>query len=154
VLLVVLGVAFSGPYQEQYTLHLARDQATSIGSYQIKLNQLYEGESRVGTDGTPNVRFIEAELIVGDKNGAPLGVLSPQRRLYANFESQTYAEVDTLFSLGKEIYATLLSIDESGRATLTVNVNPLVNWLWIGGTVMCIFPFFGLRRVRRMKTDQ
>jgi|GEM_PF-292248 len=154
VLLIILGVAFSGPYQEQYTLQLARDQVATIGSYQIKLNQLYEGESQIGADGKPNVRFVEAELLVGDKNGAPLGVLSPQRRLYTNFENQTYAEVDTLFSLGKELYATLLSIDESGRATLTVNVNPLVNWLWIGGTVMCIFPFFGLRRVRRMKTDQ
>jgi cytochrome c-type biogenesis protein CcmF len=82
VLLITLGVAFSGPYQEQYTLQLAREQMATIGSYQIKLNQLYEGESQIGADGKPNVRFVEAELIVANKNGAPLGVLSPQRRLY------------------------------------------------------------------------
>jgi len=154
VLLIVLGIAFSGPYQEQYTLQLAREQVAPIGLYQIKLNQLYEGESQIGADGKPNFRFVEAELIVADKDGVPLGVLSPQRRLYANFEDQTYAQVDTLFSLGREVYATLLGIDENARATLTIHVNPLVNWLWIGGTIMCIFPFFGLRRVRRMQTDQ
>ena len=153
LLLCVLGVAFSGPYQEQYTLQLERDQVAAAGDYHIKLNQLYEGESQIGSDGKPNFRFLEAELLIGNRNGVPVGMLSPQRRLYTNFETQTYAEVDTLFSFGKEIYATLLSIDDKGRATMTVNINPLVNWLWIGGTIMCLFPFLGLRRVRRLNRE-
>lgn len=154
LLMMVIGVAFSGPYQEQYTLQMTKGQIADAGAYQIKLTQLYEGESQIGPDGNPNFRFLEAELLIADKSGRPVGMLSPQRRLYTNFETQTYAEVDTRFSLGREIYVTLLSIDENERAVLAVNINPLVNWLWIGGTVMCIFPFFGLRRVRRMKTDQ
>ena len=62
--------------------------------------------------------------------------------------------MSTIFSLGNEIYATLLSVDEQGTATLAVNVNPLVNWLWIGGILMCLFPFFGLARVRRLKEEE
>jgi cytochrome c-type biogenesis protein CcmF len=92
-------------------------------------------------------------LIVLNQSGKPLGVLAPQRRLYANFEEQNYAHIDTLFSLGKEVYALLLGIDANARATVAININPLVNWLWIGGTLLCLFPFFGLKRVRRMKTD-
>ena len=153
LLMTVLGVAFSGPYQEQYTLQMSRDQVAAAGSYRIKINQLYEGESQIGPDGKPNFQFLEAELIIADANGKPLGVLAPQRRLYSNFETQTYAEVATLFSLGKEIYATLLSIDDKGKATLTVNINPLVNWLWIGGVIMTLFPFLSLRRIRRMKEE-
>lgn len=154
LLMVILGVAFSGPYQQQHTLVMTRDQVTDAGNYLIKLNQLYEGESQIGADGNPNFRFLEAELLIADKNGKALGMLAPQRRLYTNFETQTYAEVDTLFSLGNEIYATLLSVDENSRATLMVNINPLVNWLWIGGTIMCLFPFLSLKRVRRVKADQ
>jgi len=153
VLLMVLGIAFSGPYQEQHTLQLERGQTLPAGSYQIRLNQLYEGESRINADGIPNFRFVEVELIVLNQSGKPLGVLAPQRRLYANFEEQNYAHIDTLFSLGKEVYALLLGIDANARATVAININPLVNWLWIGGTLLCLFPFFGLKRVRRMKTD-
>ncbi len=154
LLMVVLGVAFSGPYQIKHTLELKRQQTGNVGEYTVLLNQLYEGESQIGPDGKPNYRFLEAELFIGDKNGKMLGTLSPQRRLYANFENQTYAEVSTIFSLGNEIYATLLSVDEQGTATLAVNVNPLVNWLWIGGILMCLFPFFGLARVRRLKEEE
>lgn len=154
LLMMCLGVAFSGPYQRQNTLELGRRQSVDIGDYQITLNELYEGESQIGPDGKPNFRFLEAELLVADSGGAILGKLSPQRRLYTNFENQTYAEVSTLFSLGNEIYATLLSVNEQNRATLAVNINPLVNWLWIGGTLMCLFPFVGLSRVRRLKEEE
>lgn len=153
LLLMTLGVAFSGPYQLQHTVEMGRQQSVAVGEYRIMLNELYEGEGQVGRDGRPNYRFIEAELLVAVKDGSTLGKLAPQRRLYTNFENQTYAEVGTLFSLGNEIYATLLSVSEQGRATLQVNVNPLVNWLWIGGTVMCLFPFLGLSRVRRLKEE-
>ena len=121
-----------------------------VGAYYIKLSQLYEGEAQIGADGIPNFRFVEAKLIVKDQSDNSLGILSPQRRIYSNFEDQTFAEVATRFSLGKEIYAILLGIDQNGRATLAVNINPLVNWLWIGSAFLSIFPFFGLKRVRRV----
>lgn len=172
LLLMVLGIAFSGPYQRQHTIELGRGQSVALGntpsraaemggglqsavtgSYYVILNELYEGEGQIGRDGRPNFRFIEAELLVTDEHGKPTGKLAPQRRLYTNFENQTYAEVSTLFSLGNEIYATLLSVDGNGRAVIQLNINPLVNWLWIGGTIMCLFPFLGLSRVRRQKEE-
>lgn len=149
LLMMVLGVAFSGPYQIKQTLELGRQQTGTVGNYTVLLNQLYEGESQIGPSGKPNFQFLEAELLVTDSSGKFLGKLSPQRRLYANFENQTYAEVSTIFSLGNEIYATLLSVDDKGKAALAVNVNPLVNWLWIGGILLCLFPLFSLAGVRR-----
>jgi cytochrome c-type biogenesis protein CcmF len=177
LLLLVLGVAFSGPYQRQHTLELGRGQAANLGEYTVQLHELYEGEAPPGPDGKPAYRFLEAELLISRRNAVPpeppksatgkapsrpfteqagtvIGKLSPQRRIYANFETQTYAEVSTLFSLGRELYATLLSIDDRNRATINLNVNPLVNWLWIGGTLMCLFPFAGLIRVRRMRGEE
>ena len=154
LLLMVLGVAFSGPYQDKHTVELHKGRVAKLGTLSVLLNELYEGESRPGPDGKANYQFIEAELLVTDESGAVLGKLTPQRRLYSNFESQVYAEVSTLFSLGNEIYATLLGVDQSGKATLAVNVNPLVNWLWIGGTIMSLLPFLGLARVRRQEEDE
>lgn len=153
LLMMIVGVAFSGPYQIKHTVEMGRQQSVKIDQIQVMLNELYEGEGQIGLDGRPNFRFIEAEIMVADQNGKPVGKLAPQRRMYTNFEQQTYAEVATLFSLGNEIYATLLSVDEQGRATLQININPLVNWLWIGGTLMCLFPFLGLARTRRLQED-
>ena len=57
-----------------------------------------------------------------------------------------FSEVDVIPGLGNEIYASLLGLDESSRVVVKVSVEPLVNWLWIGGTIMCLVPLAGLRR--------
>lgn len=136
--LMVLGVAFSGPYKIEQDLEIPRDATVKLGKYDLHYVNLYEGEG-------PGYIFIEAELKV-TREGAPVGVLSAQRRLYAKFDRQAYAEAATIFGLGDELYATLLGVNAEGLATIKVSVNPLVNWVWIGGTLMCIAPFLGLRR--------
>ncbi|MDR2489343.1 MAG: cytochrome c biogenesis protein CcsA [Desulfovibrio sp.] len=154
LLMMVLGVAFSGPYQIKQTLELGKQEEGAVGEYTVLLKELYEGKGQINRNGRPNYVFLEAELLVKDKKGNIAGTLAPQRRQYANFENQTYAEVSTLFSLGKELYATLLSVDGQGKAALAVNINPLINWLWIGGTLMCLFPLFSLARARRKKIGE
>ena len=32
------------------------------------------------------------------------------------------------------------------------SVEPLVNWMWIGGTLMCLFPLLMLARGRKKQT--
>ena len=75
-----------------------------------------------------------------------MGVVSPERRLYDKFGSMQFSEVDVIPGLGNEIYATLLGLDENSKVVVKVSVEPLVNWLWIGGTIMCLVPLVGLRR--------
>ena len=43
----------------------------------------------------------------------------------------------------------LLGFTEDEKASFKISVNPLVNWVWIGGTLMCIMPFLVLSRIRR-----
>jgi cytochrome c-type biogenesis protein CcmF len=149
LLLMTLGVALSGPYQQKYTLTLGRGETGKAGQYRVTVKELYEGESRIGADGRPGYRFVEAELRVASNDGVPLGTLSPQRRLYAKFEQQSFAEAVTLFGPGDELYAVLLGIDErTMKASLSFNVNPLVNWIWLGGILMCVFPLVGLTTKR------
>ncbi|MDR2605370.1 MAG: hypothetical protein LBC55_08515, partial [Desulfovibrio sp.] len=149
LLLMTLGVALSGPYQQKYTLTLGRGETGKAGQYRVTVKELYEGESRIGADGRPGYRFVEAELRVTSDDGTPRGTLAPQRRLYAKFEQQSFAEAVTLFGPGDELYAVLLGIDErTMKASLSFNVNPLVNWIWLGGIFMCVFPVAGLAMKR------
>ncbi len=154
-LLIVLGVAFSGVYQETYELTLSKGQSARIGNYAVRLEEFYQNAAPIPGAAPPAFKFVEADLTVFSKDNEPIGSLMPQRRWYASHERQPHAEVSTLFSLGNEIYATLLQVDPQRRASLLIHVNPLINWLWIGGILMCLFPFLGLAAVQRQReTDQ
>lgn len=145
-----LGVAFSGPYKVEKEVTLERGQEIQIDTFKVKLVELYEGRERNG-----RYDFLEAELLL-TKDGEEAGTLLAQRRIYANFPKNAYAEASTMPSLGKEFYATFLGLDEQTRAVLRLSVHPLVNWLWIGGTIMSLAPFITVyhSRKRRSKTEQ
>lgn len=93
---------------------------------------------------------MEAELLVM-QDGKEVGITQAQRRIYASFPQNAYAEASTIFSLGKEFYATFLGLDEKTRAVMRLSVHPLVNWLWIGGTIMSLAPFITVYAFRRRK---
>jgi cytochrome c-type biogenesis protein CcmF len=48
-----------------------------------------------------------------------------------------------------DVYLTLLSTSASGRsATIRLAVNPLVDWVWLGGAMMALGGLVALRRRR------
>ncbi len=137
--LVVLGVAVSGPYQFSREAVLTPGKSIEMGGYTLT----YEGAEERQTEA---LILVEAKVRV-ERDGQTVGTLTPQRRLYRNFE-QPFAEVSTVFSLGSEVYATLLGVTQKGEASLKFSLHPLVNWIWIGGTIMCLAGFLALRRGR------
>ena len=143
--IMALGVAFSGPYKVEKEVALEKGQEIQIDTFTVKLNELYEGREQNG-----RYDFLEAELLVM-KDGKKIGITQAQRRIYASFPQNAYAEASTIFSLGKEFYATFLGLDEKTRAVMRLSVHPLVNWLWIGGTIMSLAPFITVYACRRRK---
>jgi cytochrome c-type biogenesis protein CcmF len=140
--LMVLGISFSGPYQVSREAVLGPGETITLEEYDITHDGLRQDE-------TTSMVFIESTLTVS-KDGRKLGTLTPQRRLYRKFDSP-FAEVSVIPGLGDELYATLLSADEDDNVTIKVSVNPLVNWIWIGGTLMCLFPLLALTRRKERK---
>jgi len=140
--LVVLGIAISGPYKTELETTLKKGEPARLGAYTLTLADSAQ------TSG-PAMAVFQARIRV-EKDGKPVGELTPERRVYRGFD-QPFAEVSTLPGLGDEIYATVLAFERGGNTvSVKASVNPLVNWIWIGGTVMCLLPFLGLtRRSRR-----
>jgi cytochrome c-type biogenesis protein CcmF len=136
IALIVLGVAFSGPYKQEKEAILTLNKKISIKNYEVRYIDFQEKI-------TPGIAIYEARLEVY-KNGQKIGDLFPQKRMYRKFD-QPFAEVSVLPSPGDEIYATLLGFDENKTISLKISVNPLVNWIWIGGTVLCLFGFLAMR---------
>ncbi len=136
--LVAIGISFSGPYTTDREMILAKGESSTVGNYTATLLELGEGR-RVDHE------FIAARLEIF-KDGKSIGIVAPERRLYDKFGTMQFSEVDVIPGLGNEVYASLLGLDENSKVVVKVSVEPLVNWLWIGGTIMCLVPLAGLRR--------
>ena len=112
----------------------------------VTLLSLEQGRNPVGFD------YLEARIRV-EKDGRELGIIGPQRRLYDKFgQMNQFSEVDVIPGLGEEVYASLLALDESSRVLVRISVEPLINWLWIGGALMCLAPFLSLCRAGQRRS--
>ncbi|MFP4285103.1 MAG: cytochrome c-type biogenesis CcmF C-terminal domain-containing protein, partial [Desulfovermiculus sp.] len=87
-----------------------------------------------------------------EKNGQSLGRLRPERRLYNKFD-QPFAEASVHPGLGDELYATLLGFDQDQQIRVQVRINPGVNWIWIGGTIMCLAGLLAVQREKYSKAS-
>ncbi|WP_285907492.1 heme lyase CcmF/NrfE family subunit [Pseudodesulfovibrio pelocollis] len=142
MILMALGIAFSGPYKVEHEYVMDEGDTVVLEGYEITYVSVAE-------DSTPQFRARATAVLEVSKDGRVLGQMRPEKRIYVNFERQQFAEADTVFSLGNELYATLLGFTEDHKASFKLSVNPLVNWIWIGGTILCLMPLLILRRMRR-----
>ena len=138
--LVAVGVAFSAAYKTEIEVELAKGGQASLGEYRFVYEDLIHDHSGPVERHTAVVRVF--------RGGQEMGAVTPEKRLYPNFR-QSFAEVSVIFSLGSEVYGSLLGFDESGTASFKFSLQPLVNWIWIGSTLACVAALVGLRRMRQ-----
>ncbi len=141
IALMVLGIAFSGPYKTEIRIALAKGESVTLGDRQVTLKELFTGN---GSDH----RFLEALLEVRRGDHVE-GTVAPQQRIYFKRQGMTFAEAAVLPSPGREFYAALLGLDDRERAVLNLSLHPLVNWIWIGGILVCLAPLFMLGSRKR-----
>lgn len=133
---VVLGIAFSGPYQQSESVVIPIGESRKVGEYEVKLTDLRQQD-------TSSYSALIADVALM-KDGKELYTLTPERRFYFKYR-MNFAEAATRFSFGNEVYLSLSGALPEGRgAELHVSVHPLVNWIWLGGIFMSLFPFVGL----------
>ena len=129
----------------------------TTGDYSVEILKVYPASRTDGRNLLLRVTdkaLLEATGgIVQGMSGSPIiqdgkliGIAAPQRRVYAKWGQMQFAEAAVIPSLGNEFYATLMAVDQQNRAVFRLSSNPLVNWLWLGGILMCLLPFVSFRR--------
>ena len=134
--LAALGIAFSGPYSIEEDIYLQENEAATVGDYTLTLDT-------IGHEEHPGYAALVARITVS-KNTEKIGILQPERRMYEKFGDMQFSEVDTIPSPGNELYVSLLGLTSDKQVLLRFSIKPLVNWLWIGGILMSLFPVCGL----------
>jgi len=130
IALLALGIIGSSAFKAESAVTLARGESARLGAYTLTYLGL-ESESSVGLE------TVRASVGVA-RDGAFVGPLQPTRRIHAGWESQPTADVAIRTDLPRfdDLYVLLSGWEDQGaRASLRILINPMVAFLWIGGTV-------------------
>ena len=130
IVLMFLGLAGAGYKLEQQVIMNPGDEA-EIGSFTVRHDRLSETD-----DGQK--QMVTAHLTLF-KDGVEIGQLYPARWFFRKHETEPTTEVAIRRSLSEDVYVTLASYDIGDQsANFQLTVNPLVNWLWFGFTVLAL----------------
>ena len=130
IVLMFLGLAGAGYKLEQQVIMNPGDEV-EIGSFTVRHDRLSETD-----DGQK--QMVTAHLTLF-KDGVEIGQLYPARWFFRKHETEPTTEVAIRRSLSEDVYVTLASYDIGDQsANFQLTVNPLVNWLWFGFTVLAL----------------
>jgi cytochrome c-type biogenesis protein CcmF len=136
IILVAIGIIGSRFYQVETQHNLAVGETMTIssdfvGKYELTYRGLHEGDS-------PDDRIITEAMLDVSFNGKPVGQLMPTREYFV-VQQQPMTIPDKHSTLADDLYVILAGWEGNGEtATFKAYINPLVNWLWIGGFVFII----------------
>ena len=131
VVLMGVGIIGTHVYQQETQQALSVGQSLKIGGYQVTFRQL-----ELVPSGQADKQIISARVDV-TKGGQPLGTMRPYQEVYQNGERMTPPAL--WGTMQEDLYVLLGGYESDGSlATFKVFINPLVNWLWLGGLVLIL----------------
>jgi len=132
VMMVYVAIVGTTVYKQEKEITLQKGETTSIGKYRLVYEKMGERN-----DSNKDVLTAEMSVFIGDKK---VGTLVPQRFYYSSSmgQQQYTTEVAVRSNLIEDLYVSLASYQEDESATFVLMVNPLMNWMWIGGVVMAV----------------
>ncbi|MDH4203490.1 MAG: cytochrome c biogenesis protein CcsA [Phycisphaerae bacterium] len=129
VALIFIGIAGSGGYDVERQISMMPGQQEQLGGY----NLVYES---LGADHGPNFTAMWAAVSVYDQSDKLVAQLKPAKAVYSA-GGKAVSEVDIRRTLGSDVYLALMDVDIASKMiNLRAMVKPLINWIWIGSTLM------------------
>ncbi|MBI4328431.1 MAG: cytochrome c biogenesis protein CcsA, partial [Chloroflexi bacterium] len=126
---LAIGIIASQGFQQQLEVNLPRGETATVGPY--SLTYLGTEESR-----GPGMDVVSSRLAV-TRDGVSFGSAIPRTSYHFNWENQPRTNVAILTSLWDDLYVFQAGVSESS-ATFAIFVNPLVSWVWAGGTILLL----------------
>ncbi len=117
-------------------------QTHQIGNFDIKYlgTRMCPGNPKCSPEEQAdlNKRMLFADFEVS-RDGKALGTIHPAKFFFAKSPDGPTTEVSLLRSLREDLYTVIGTVDpQSKRGTFRFHVNPLVQWIWIGGIILVL----------------
>jgi len=122
ILLVAAGLVGSHVWQQSRQVTLRPGESVTVGSHTLT----YEG---MASQTSGDHGELLARLQLGD------ATLEPARLTYPSLGGQAVTRVAIRSTPIDDVYVVLAGAD-ARSATMTIYVNPLVTWIWVGGALL------------------
>jgi cytochrome c-type biogenesis protein CcmF len=141
ILVVVIGVTGSQAWSVQTETTLRRGEHSDLAGYRVRFDGLAAGEE--------SNHFKVTGTFTVTNGRAAVTVLQPVKKFYPQVQSPI-ASVDYRLGLREDLYLVLGDFTRDGsQATVRLQVNRLVSWIWIGGLVLTLGTVLALVPERR-----
>lgn len=152
IILFCIGVAYSSIFQENYQETLKAGEAFKADSVVFSLSRLDHDDFRTDISKVNELKiWAEVDMF---RNSKYIGTLKPQRVHYKNTMETNQPpayEVAIKTSPLKDYYLILSGFDTTeNSAVLSLFVNPMVAFLWIGGLVILLGGLIAIIPARRV----
>jgi cytochrome c-type biogenesis protein CcmF len=143
ILVITLGITGSHAWSVQTETTLKRGEAAELAGYRFR----FDGLS--ATEESNHVKVSGFFTVSNGRAGAM--TLQPARKFYPQ-EQAPIAYVDYRLGLKEDLYLVLGDFARDGsQATVKVQVNRLVSWIWIGGLVLTLGAALAILPERRAR---
>jgi len=140
MVVLVVGIAGSHFWQQEKAISLKPGEQVTVAGYTLT----YTGaETRQLADHTELVGSIR----LGDQT------LEPARATYAGLGGQSLTHAAISSTPVADVYVVLAGLNDDGSAAFQIFVNPLVIWIWAGGTIIIVGVILGNAGERRRALD-
>ena len=140
ILLIALGVTGSHAWSVQTEATLRRGETAELAGYRFRFDDL------TAVEESNHFKVVGAFTV---SNGRVLDVLRPAKKFYPQ-EQSPIAYVDYRLGLKEDVYLVLGDFARDGtQATIKLQVNRLVSWIWIGGVVLTLGALLAILPERR-----
>jgi cytochrome c-type biogenesis protein CcmF len=145
ILVVALGVTGSQAWSVQTETTLRRGEVADLAGYRVRFDGLSASEE--------SNHFKVTGVFTVAEGRAAGAVLQPAKKFYPQ-EQSPIAYVDYRLGLREDLYLVLGDFARDGsQATVRLQVNRLVSWIWIGGLILTLGTALALAPERRRLAD-
>jgi cytochrome c-type biogenesis protein CcmF len=130
ILVIALGVTGSQAWSVQTEATLRHGETAQLAGYRIRFDGLAASQES-------NHFRVVGSFTVSNGRGRPT-VMQPAKKFYPQ-ESSPIAGVDYDLGFREDVYLVLGDFTRDGtQATIKIQVNRLVSWIWIGGAILTL----------------
>ncbi len=130
IAIMAVGIIGSNAFQVNREVSLAEGESVTVGRYTL----IYEGSFIRQKPG----KEVAGSRLTVRRGGRDIGVVTPQTEFHRNFQDQPSSKIAISSTLLEDLYVFQASRPAEGRVTLSIFVNPLVLWVWVGGATLLL----------------
>jgi cytochrome c-type biogenesis protein CcmF len=137
IVLIAIGVTGSSVYKDERLVPMTPGEEVTIGDYTLEYED-YEIEVLNANPETYQSKMRFAATLGVYKAGRKIATLVAEKNNHWLLENPWVTEVAIRSSLKEDLYVILGGLEQDGLASFQLVVNPLINWLWIGGGLLFV----------------